>query len=67
MPDVLTPTQRLAEAHLRRPLAEYLSEKRNARPQWSWRLIAEQLAEDTGNEIVVSHETVRQWFTEVVA
>jgi hypothetical protein len=45
-----------------RPLAEYVAEKRNARPQWSWRLIAEQIAEDTSGKVRLSGEAVRRWF-----
>lgn len=62
-----TPTQRLAERILGRPLAEYVTEKRNARPQWSWRLIAEQLAEDTHGEVVVTRESLRNWYGQEVA
>ena len=63
-----TPTQRLAAVKLGRPLADYVAEKRTARPQWPWKLIAEQLAADTDGEIDVSHESLRQWYgTEVAA
>jgi hypothetical protein len=58
----MTPTQRLATVKLGRPLEDYVSEKRNARPRWTWKLIAEQLAEDTDGEITVSHEALRQWY-----
>jgi hypothetical protein len=58
----LTPTQRFAADKLGRPLADYVTEKRNARPQWPWRMIAEQLALDTDGEITVSHEALRQWY-----
>jgi hypothetical protein len=58
----LTPTQRLADIKLGRPLADYVTEKRNARPQWPWQLIAEQLEQDTDGEIVVSRESLRQWY-----
>jgi hypothetical protein len=63
----MTPTQRLAEVALGRSLAEYVTEKRNARPRWPWRLIADQLAEDTNGEITVSHEALRSWYGEVAA
>ena len=65
--DGLTPSQRLAETLLGQPLAAYLSDKRNARPVWSWRLIAEQLAADTGGAVTVSHETVRAWAVQLDA
>ena len=58
----LTPTQLSAAVKLGRPLADYVAEKRNARPQWPWRMIAEQLASDTDGEIQVSHEALRQWY-----
>jgi hypothetical protein len=67
MAQSLTPSQRLAEIALGRPLAEYVAEKRNARPRWPWRLIAEQLAADTGGEINVTHETLRGWYADEVA
>jgi len=63
----LTPTQRLAAIKLGRPLEEYVNEKRTARPRWTWKLIAEQLAEDTDGEITVSHEALRQWYGQVAA
>ena len=62
MTTTATPSQTLAEHLLGRPVGEYIAEKRNARrPRWSWRLIAEQLAEDTGGKVVVTAETVRVW------
>ena len=63
----LTPTQRLAAIKLGYPLADYVTEKRNARPQWPWQLIAEQLEQDTDGEIVVSRESLRQWYGQVAA
>lgn len=62
-----TPTQRLAELALGRPLDEYVAEKRNAKPRWSWQLIAEQLAEDTNGQVVVTREALRNWYGEVAA
>ena len=62
MPTELTPTQRLAEVLISRPLAEYVSEKRNARPRWPWRLIAEQLATDTDGQVNVTYEALRGWY-----
>ena len=68
MDQTLTPSQRLAELSLGRPLAEYVYEKRNARPRWTWRLIAEQIALDTHGTVNLSHESLRQWYgTEVAA
>jgi len=63
----LTPTQRSAGIKLGRPLADYVGEKRTARPQWPWRMIAEQLAADTNGEIQVSHEALRQWYGQEAA
>ena len=62
MDQSLTPSQVLAEVVLGRPLAEYVNEKRTARPRWPWRLIAEQLAEDTGGKVNVTAETLRSWY-----
>lgn len=63
----LTPTQRLAEVLLDRSLAEYVIEKRTARPRWPWRLIAEQLAIDTDGQVTVTHEALRSWYPDEVA
>ena len=63
----LTPTQRLAAIKLGRPLEDYVNEKRLARPRWTWKLIAEQLALDTDGEISVSHEALRQWYGQAAA
>ncbi len=69
MPETLTPSQRLAEKVLGRPLAEYVIEKRaQERPKWSWQDIAAQLNDDTSGEVSVNAETLRQWYgTEVAA
>lgn len=67
MPAELTPSQALAELILERPLAEYVVEKRTARPRWPWRLIAEQLAEDTDGKVDVSAEALRKWYGAEVA
>lgn len=64
MSTVATPNRRLADLTLGRPLEEYVAEKRTSRPRWSWRLIAQQLDEDTGGEIQLSHQTLRTWFGE---
>lgn len=64
MERTLTPTQRLAEIALGRPLAEYVAEKRTARPRWPWNLIAEQLRDDTNGEIDVVAETLRGWYSD---
>lgn len=64
MPESLTPTQRLAEVVLGRPLDQYVAEKRQSRPRWSWSLIAEQLADDTSGQVTVSAEILRVWFGE---
>ena len=63
MPETLTPSQRLAEVFLGRPLAEYVAEKRaQERPRWSWQNIADQLKVDTNGEIVLNPETIRLWY-----
>lgn len=67
MPTSLTPTQRLAEVILDRSLASYVAEKREARPRWSWRMIAEQLAADTDGRVSVTHEALRSWFPDEAA
>lgn len=67
MPTTLTPTQRLAGEVLGRPLAEYVQEKRAAKPRWPWRLIAEQLAVDTDGKVTVTHEAIRKWYGDEVA
>ena len=64
----LTPAQLLADELLGRPLSEYVAEKRRSRrPKWSWRLIAEQLAEDTDGKVDVTGETLRIWYGAEVA
>lgn len=64
----LTAKQRLAELILRESLEDYVSAKRSARPRWSWRLIADTLADDTDGVVRVSGETLRLWYgTEVAA
>lgn len=67
MPNELTPTQLLAETLIGRSLAEYVIEKRLARPRWPWALIAEQLATDTDGKVSVSHEALRSWYRDEVA
>lgn len=62
MPEAQTPSQALAEFLLGRSLSEYVAEKRSARPQWSWQLIASQLTEDTAGRVNVTRETLRQWY-----
>ena len=62
MATTATLSQRLAERILGQPLADYVRAKRTARPRWSWRLIAEQLREDTSGEVDLTGETLRQWF-----
>lgn len=64
MAQSLTPTQRLADKVLGRPLGEYVTEKRaQSRPRWSWQDIADQLRDDTVGEIDVNPETLRLWYT----
>lgn len=64
MPESLTPSQRLAEVVLGRSLTEYVSTKRAAVPRWSWRMIADQLAEDTTGQVTVSGEILRVWYAD---
>lgn len=54
--------QRFAEHLIGRPFVEYATEKRQATPKWSWRMIARQLATDTGGQVDVAPETLRMWF-----
>lgn len=62
MPEDLSPTRKLAEHLIGEPLDQYVASKRSARPRWSWRLIADQIAADTAGRVNVSSETLRQWF-----
>ena len=63
----LTPTQRFAALKLGRPLSDYVAEKRTSVPRWSWAQIADQLADDTDGDIVVSREALRQWYGQAAA
>lgn len=66
MPASESPSKALAEHLLGRSLNDYIAEKRSARrPRWSYRMIAEQLAEDTAGRVAVTGETIRQWATTV--
>jgi hypothetical protein len=67
MKPTTTPAQRLADALLGYPLAVYVTEKRTAFPQWSWRQIANRLERDTNGQVEVTGETLRLWFREDVA
>ena len=58
----MTPTQRLAEATLRRPLVDYIDEQRADGK--SWRSVARRLERDTYGIVDVSHETLRKWWTD---
>lgn len=62
MPEGLSPLQQLATVLLGQDLAAYVVEKRTAVPQWSWRLIAEQLRIDTDDKVDVSGESLRSWY-----
>lgn len=55
-----TPTRRLAEVLLGRPLDEWVRERRAAGS--SWRLISMELWDATNHEVVVTYETLRSWF-----
>lgn len=63
MPQDATPNQRLADLLLKRPVVDYIHEKREVIPQWSWRLIARQLLDDTGGQVDVTSETLRLWYS----
>lgn len=64
MAESLTPSQRLAEKVLGRPLADYVAEKRSQeRPRWSWQDIADQINDDTEGEIALNPETLRLWYS----
>ncbi|MEP7115242.1 MAG: hypothetical protein ABI862_18410 [Ilumatobacteraceae bacterium] len=67
MPQDATPNQRLADSLLGGPVVEYIREKRDSIPQWSWRLIARQLLADTGGQVDVTSETLRLWYVESLA
>jgi hypothetical protein len=67
MPNGLTPAHQLANTLLGRSLADYVTEKRYATPRWSWRLIAQQIRNDTDGQVEVTGETLRLWFREDVA
>lgn len=56
----LTPSHRLADVLLPTTLAEFITAKRAAGR--SWRLIARDLHEDTGGQVDVTPETLRNWF-----
>lgn len=62
MPSDATPNQRLADSLLQRPVVDYIREKRESTPRWSWRLIARQLLDDTAGQVDVTSETLRLWF-----
>lgn len=54
-----SPTRRLADLLLGRPVEEWISERRLAGR--SWRLIERDLRETTEGEVDVTHETLRSW------
>ncbi len=66
MPAAPTPSQLLAEVVLGRPLQDYVAEKRLTVPQWSWRLIAEQLRIDTDDKVDLSSEWLRRSYDSAV-
>jgi hypothetical protein len=63
MPD-RTPSHRLADALLPVPLADYVRDRRNRDPRWSWGLIAEHIAIDTDGAVILSREALRRWFAD---
>lgn len=60
MPRMKSPTHQLADAKLGRPLADLVSERRQAGD--SWRRISLSIFTETGLD--VSGETLRVWFPE---
>lgn len=58
-----TPTARLAEHLLGRPLSEFVRDRRA--DGLAWRLISRDLYEATDHEIDVTYETLRTWFPDV--
>lgn len=62
-----TPTQKLADALLPIPLAQYVADKRQGRPKWRWQDIADQLREDTEGKVDISREALRKWFPDLDA
>ncbi len=60
-----TPNQRIASDLLGRSVIDYIGEKRDAVPRWSWRLIARQLHTDTDGLVDVTPEALRQWHGEM--
>lgn len=56
-------TEALYEALTGHSLPEFVAEKRaERRPSWSWRLIAEQIVDDTDGKVTPSYESLRQWY-----
>lgn len=61
----ITATQRLASHLIGRDVRDFIAERRDEhRP---WRFIARDLYEATDGQIDVTHETLRQWHSEVAA
>ena len=57
-------THRYADLVLGRPLAEYVTEKRNA--GISWRRISLDIRDDTAGQVDITYETLRKWFPELI-
>ncbi|MEO6628119.1 MAG: hypothetical protein ABIP03_06065 [Aquihabitans sp.] len=56
-----TPTQALASLLVGEDIHGWITAKREARPPWSYALIADELAKATGGKVAVSGEAVRLW------
>ncbi len=63
MPPTASPTQHLATLLLDMPVAEWIAGQRQLGR--SWREVADRLNHATKGQVVVSHESVRQWSEEV--
>lgn len=61
----ITTTQRLATALLGRDVRTWITDRRAE--GISWRHIAADLAYETDGQVFVSHETIRNWASEVAA
>lgn len=57
-----TPSQRLATLLLRKPLGDWVAERRDAGT--SWQAIADELATVTSGQVSLSREALRLWYAE---
>ena len=59
MPTETTASQRLATVLLEQPVQDWIAGQREL--SLSWRDVADTLATVTHGQVIVSHETIRQW------